>query len=66
MIVDAREINEVEKKGVEVKTNFFMNMFWFLTFVNVNVHNVAFSASQDLDVELGNIIPVCSDSSTFA
>ena len=52
-----------EELGVE--TEDFLNMIRFLTFVDVDVHGIAFPPSQQLDVVLGDAVAVGCDCRSF-
>ena len=47
-MMSERLMKREEKLGVEMKD--FPNMIRLLAFINVNINNVTFSASQELDV----------------
>jgi len=53
------------RKELGVEMEDFLNMIRFLTFIDVDVHGIAFPLSQQLDVVLGDAVAVGCDCRSF-
>ena len=51
-----------KEKKLDIEMKDFSNIIRFLTFININIDDVAFLASQELDVKSWDIIAISDDS----
>ena len=63
-MMSERLVKKRKKLSVEIKD--FSNIIKLLMFININIDDIAFSASQELDVKSWNIIAINDDSDALS